>query len=362
MTELLLLLLLSHVSSSVKHSLKYFTTASSGVPNLPEVMAVALVDDIPAGHCDSTTQRVEPRQEWIQDYLDNDPQQLDWYRRQCAESLPVVFKARFDDLRQQFNQSGGVHILQRMSGCEWDDETGEVTGFSQYGYDGEDFLSLDLKTLTWTALKPQADMTQQRWNDDKPRIKHNENFLTQLCPDWLRKSLNYGRSSLQRTELPSVSLLQKSPSSPVSCHATGFYPDRALMLWRKDGEDLHEDVDQGEILPNHDGSFQMRVDLKLSSVKPEDWRRYDCVFQLSGADDKIITKLDKAVIRSNSENPSNMTVPIIAAVVGVALILIAVTGFMVYRKKKAKHPPSSPENGTELCEKLNPETRLTNTQ
>ncbi|XP_071355998.1 saoe class I histocompatibility antigen, A alpha chain-like [Trachinotus anak] len=128
------------------------------------------------------------------------------------------------------------------------------------------------------------------------------------------------------------------------------------MLWRKDGEDLHEDVDQGEILPNHDGSFQMRVDLKLSSVKPEDWRRYDCVFLLSGVKEEIITKLDKAEIRTNWEKPSDITVSIIAAVVVLTLILIAVTGFMVYRKKKAKHPPSPPENVSELREELNPET------
>ena len=96
-----------------------------------------------------------------------------------------------------------------------------------------------------------------------------------------------------------MSLLQKSPSSPVSCHATGFYPDRAMMFWRKDGEELHEDVDLGEILPNHDGSFQMSVDLDLSSVPAEDWRRYDCVFHLSGVEDDIITKLDKAEIRTN---------------------------------------------------------------
>uniref|UniRef100_A0A8C9X825 Ig-like domain-containing protein n=1 Tax=Sander lucioperca TaxID=283035 RepID=A0A8C9X825_SANLU len=96
-----------------------------------------------------------------------------------------------------------------------------------------------------------------------------------------------------------LSLLQKSPSSPVSCNATGFYPDRAMMFWRKDGEELHEDVDLGEILPNHDGSFQMSVDLDLSSVPAEDWRRYDCVFQLSGVEDDIISKLDKAVIRTN---------------------------------------------------------------
>uniref|UniRef100_A0A4W6G4Z9 Ig-like domain-containing protein n=1 Tax=Lates calcarifer TaxID=8187 RepID=A0A4W6G4Z9_LATCA len=108
--------------------------------------------------------------------------------------------------------------------------------------------------------------------------------------------LNTCRGQCKR---PSVSLLQKTPSSPVSCHATGFYPDRAMMFWRKDGEELDEDVDRGEILPNHDGTFQMRADLNISSVSPEDWRRYDCVFQLSGVKEDIITKLDKAGIRTN---------------------------------------------------------------
>ena len=69
------------------------------------------------------------------------------------------------------------------------------------------------------------------------------------------------------------------------------------MFWRKDGEELHEE--RGEILPNHDGSFQMSVDLNVSSVSPDDWKKYECVFQLSGLKDDIITKLDKAVIRTN---------------------------------------------------------------
>ncbi|XP_071356538.1 major histocompatibility complex class I-related gene protein-like [Trachinotus anak] len=354
MTKLFLLLLLCHVSSAVKHTLNYFTTASTGVPNFPEVVAVGMIDGLQVVNCGTNT--VETKHDWVKKLLNDDPDQLQRYTEGCFEEIPKFFKASIYSLKQRFNQSGGVHILQRMNGCEWDDETGEVVGFNQYGYDGEDLMSFDLRTSTWTALKPEAVITKHSWDADKPRSRENKYFLTQLCPDWLRKSLDYGRSSLLRTDLPSVSLLQKSPSSPVSCHATGFYPDRALMLWRKDGEDLHEDVDQGEILPNHDGSFQMRVDLDLSSVKPEDWGRYDCVFQLSGVKEEIITKLDKAVIRTNSEKPSDITVSIIAAVVVLTLILIAVTGFMVYRKKKAKHPPSPPENVSELCEELNPET------
>ncbi|XP_073319288.1 uncharacterized protein [Pagrus major] len=94
----------------------------------------------------------------------------------------------------------------------------------------------------------------------------------------------------------------------------------------------------------------MSVDLNLSSVTPEDWTRYDCVFQLYGVKEDIVTKLEKDQIRTNEVNPSDMTVLVTAAVVVVALTLISAAGFIVYKRKKA------PDNGVELSEQLNPET------
>ncbi|XP_038581693.1 major histocompatibility complex class I-related gene protein-like [Micropterus salmoides] len=337
---------------------EFFFTASLGVSDF-ELVATSYVDGIMLGYCNSTRKTAEPREDWVKKMLENETDllNLNQYTQRCFESYGL--KARIDSFKQLFGQSGGVHILQRISGCEWDNETGEINGFNHYGYDGEDIISFDLKTLTWIAVNPEAVTIKERWDADKSRITYNQQFLIEICPQWLKMCLAYGRSSLLRTELPSVSLLQKTPSSPVSCHATGFYPDRVTMFWRKDGEELHEDVDLGEILPNNDGSFQRSVDLNLSSATPEDWRRYDCVFHLSGVKDDIVTKLDKTKIRTNwgktlfsndKDESSNITIPITATVVVLAVVLIAVIGFTAYKKKKA------PVNSSELSERLNPET------
>ena len=93
----------------------------------------------------------------------------------------------------------GVHVFQWMYGCEWDDETKEVNGFMQFGYDGEDFVAFDLKTATNIAPKQQAEITTNKWNADKSVIAQEKNYLTQTCPEWLKKYVDYGRSVLMRT-------------------------------------------------------------------------------------------------------------------------------------------------------------------
>uniref|UniRef100_A0A3P9M928 Ig-like domain-containing protein n=1 Tax=Oryzias latipes TaxID=8090 RepID=A0A3P9M928_ORYLA len=281
----------THFPSSVKHSLILIFTGISGETNLPEVGISASVDKVEICHFDSIKREVEPKQEWTQKLYKEKPELLQLTLKRLLFHQQL-FKHDMDIFKQCLNQTEGSHILQRIGGCEWDDESDEVKGFEQYGYDGEDFISLDLQTETWVAPKTQAVVIKHSWDADKGRIK----------------------SFLQRTERPSVSFLQKTPSSPVCCHATGFYPDRADLFWRKDGEEIHEGVEKGQILPNHDGTFQMSSELNVSLIKHEDWRRYDCVFQLSGLTEDIVSMLDKTQIQTNwgkivNFSPSTLVLP-----------------------------------------------------
>uniref|UniRef100_A0A672IDM1 Ig-like domain-containing protein n=1 Tax=Salarias fasciatus TaxID=181472 RepID=A0A672IDM1_SALFA len=287
-----------HLFLTVLHSRNVFYTLTSGLPNVTEFVAVYVVDGVQIIHYDSNTERAVPKQDWVNNVTEDDP---DYWEERTERMIDnhSSFKAIVESGLQRLNSTGGRHVVQGSFGCDWDEETDEVNTFNTFGYEGEDFISLDLKTQTWITLSQQAVVIKEMLDVDKPRLTYFKNYLTHECPDGLKKFLNYGKSSLMRKDLPSVSLLQKTPSSPVTCHATGFYPDRAQMFWKKDEEELHEDVVRGEILPNHDGSFQMSADLNLSGIKDEDWGRYSCVFQLAGVQEDVITTLDKRVILTN---------------------------------------------------------------
>ncbi|XP_032435793.1 major histocompatibility complex class I-related gene protein-like isoform X2 [Xiphophorus hellerii] len=333
MKQLFVVVLYFQAISAVMHSWKAFYTGTTGMSEFPEFVALNLLDDELMGYFDGKTNRFEGKQSWVTEKLGQE-----YVERQTnvLQGVAQTFKGNIDIAMKRFNQSQGVHIVQFMYGCEWDDDTQKVTGYQQYGYDGEDFITLNMESNTYLAPKQQAFMTTDRWNKDRAYLESFKNYVNQECPDWLKKYVNYGKSSLMRTELPSVSVLQSGSSSKVSCHATGFYPNRAEMFWRKDGEEIHDGVIKGEILPNNDGTFQMSVNIDLSSVPTEDRTKYECVFQLSGVNEDIIHKLN------NESNITKVIIPIVAAVAVIGLIVI---GIILYKKKNAKRPPSPVVNG-----------------
>ncbi|KAM8884591.1 major histocompatibility complex class I-related gene protein-like isoform 5-T6 [Synchiropus picturatus] len=367
----LLFLLEIHAAAAVFHSMRYFYTGSSGVPNFPEFVIVGLVDDVQILRYDSNSRRAEAKQDWMNQFNTDDPHYLE-RETENFFSAQLEFKNNIGVVKQRFNQTGGVHTYQRMFGCEWDDETGEVRGYRQDAYDGEDFITFDLKTLTWIAAMPQAVITKHKWDCDEGLNKQQQYYLTQYCPEWLKKYVNYGKSRLQRTELPRVALLQKKPTSPIVCHATGFYPAGAVLFWTKDGEELHEDVDMVEVLPNPDGTFQMRAELRLSDPSV-DWGRYSCVFQLAGVKEDVVTPLRKEDIWTNmspGEPDLNLGLIVGAVVAAVVVLGLMVAGFFVCRRRTANNtseedlplkretrPPAPANNTSEEDLPLKPETR-----
>ncbi|MBN3270736.1 CD1C protein, partial [Polyodon spathula] len=79
---------------------------------------------------------------------------------------------------------------------------------------------------------------------------------------------------------PAVTLRHKkargSADTEVVCHVTGFYPRAVEVTWVRDGQvQLEDRVQSGEVLPNQDGTYQLR---KILTVSPEEQGRhsYSC--------------------------------------------------------------------------------------
>nr|ARO85810.1 MHC class I antigen [Ctenopharyngodon idella] len=336
MRSVVLLLLGAQLAYAGTHSLKYLYTAVSGDINFPEFTAVGLVDDGQFMYFDSNIKKAVPKTEWIRqnvgaDYWNRQTQGLIGEHQDLKNNIQIA--------KERFNQSKGVHVFQQMYGCSWDEETGDVDGFDEFGYDGEDFITLDLKKLRYITTKQEALITQVNWNKDKAYLVGKKQYRTQICIEWLKKYLQYGEKTLKREVSPQVSLLQKTSSSPVTCHATGFYPSGVTITWMKNGQEHHEDVDLGELIPNEDGTFQKSSTLR---VTPDEWKKnqYSCVVEHQGE-----TKEEKE-IRTNGEDSISIGIIVGALAAVVLLIVIGAAGYVVYKKKQGFKPVSGSGDGS----------------
>ncbi|XP_016413917.1 major histocompatibility complex class I-related gene protein-like [Sinocyclocheilus rhinocerous] len=103
---------------------------------------------------------------------------------EIRERFQQTNKINIRFLMKQLNHSHGVRY-QRMHGCGWDYMTGHIHGFDEYSYDGEDFISLDLEELRYTASVPEAIPTEQKWNKDREQLVYLKQYYRDKCTDWI---------------------------------------------------------------------------------------------------------------------------------------------------------------------------------
>ncbi|KAL0161522.1 hypothetical protein M9458_045247, partial [Cirrhinus mrigala] len=119
------------------------------IAGIPEFSAVTTLDGQQIDYYDSEIKELIPRQDWMKEFSAiKDTWQED---TEIREQVQQIYKDNIHVLIQRFNQTRGVHTYQRMYGCDWDDETKDSRGFDQYGYDGEDYVTLDLKELRYIS-------------------------------------------------------------------------------------------------------------------------------------------------------------------------------------------------------------------
>ncbi|KAG9462904.1 hypothetical protein GDO78_022847, partial [Eleutherodactylus coqui] len=120
-----------------------------------------------------------------------------------------------------------------------------------------------------------------------------------------------------------VSGKHKDGTLMLHCQVYGFHPRRVDVKWMKNGVDDVPTYETTHVLPNPDGTYQIRVS---ADVMPGEDDSYSCYVDHSslGAPLNIVWE---------PEQPSSWVTPVVVAVVVVALFVVVVVGFLLYRSK-----------------------------
>ncbi|KAG9492167.1 hypothetical protein GDO78_000598 [Eleutherodactylus coqui] len=295
---------------------------------IPEYSIVGYVDDQEIVNYNSVSRRMLPRAEWMKK---EEPEYWE-AQTQRAKGNEAVYRNNVRIALERFNQTGGFHTFQLMYGCELDDD-GSIRGYEQLRYDGGEFIALDTQTGTYMATMSQALITTQRLNS--PKVQWGERkrkYLENECIDWLKKYVENGREELERRVQPTVKVSgqHKDGTLMLHCQVYGFHPRRVDVKWMKNGVDDVPTYQTTHVLPNPDGTYQIRVS---ADVMPGEGDSYSCYVDHSslGAPLNIVWG-----------PPSSRVTPVVVAVVVVALVA-AVVGFLLYRKNKAGYRTASSE-------------------
>ncbi|KAM5145662.1 saoe class I histocompatibility antigen, A alpha chain-like [Mantella aurantiaca] len=308
------------------HSLRYFETAvSSPGSGLPVFSSVGYVDDQEITNYNSDTRQDLPKTEWMKKLGDEY-----WeYNTQISQRNEAVYKHDVQTLMSRFNQTGGIHIVQEMYGCELRDD-GSTEGYMQIGYDGRDFISLDTQNWIFIPTMNEAQITTQRWNSPEMREgERNKNYLENECIDFLKKHINNGREDLEKRVRPEVKVWGRRQSDGVTrlqCLVYGFHPRAVDVKWVRNGVDHLPSEEMTPILPHPDGTYQIRITTDVPTTEGD---TYSCHVDHSSLEDETLSvKWDPP--------GTGLSVGVIAGIVIgiIAVLAIIIAVVLMIRKNK----------------------------
>nr|CZT87594.1 MHC class 1 protein [Chlorocebus sabaeus] len=301
------------------HSLRYFSTAVSRPGRRePWYVEVGYVDDTQFVRFDSDAEspRMEPRAPWVEQ---EGPEYWDRNTRR-AKAHAQTDRGNLRTLLRYYNQSeGGSHTIQRMFGCDLGPDGHLLRGYDQLAYDGKDYIALNEDLRSWTAADMAAQNTQRKWEAARAAERLRA-YLEGECLEWLRRHLENGKETLQRTDPPKTHVTHHPVSdheATLRCWALGFYPAEITLTWQRDGEEQTQDTELVETRPGGDGTFQKWGAVVVPSGEEQ---RYTCHVQHEGLPEPLTLRWEPS---------SQSTIPIVGIVAGLAVLAVVVTGAVV---------------------------------
>uniref|UniRef100_A0A8C3QV19 Ig-like domain-containing protein n=1 Tax=Cyanoderma ruficeps TaxID=181631 RepID=A0A8C3QV19_9PASS len=193
---------------------------------------LGLLQDIVLGSLDKHTWSIHLYQPWVRSALP----QADW---DTIENMIKIYSQDFNHVINYPVFTAYPFVTQWMAGCVlYSNRTSQ--GFFYVGYNGQDFLSLNMKNVTWTLSQDTkfSQYVQSVFQNSTASTELMEIMFNETCVDEMKMLLHYGRAALERQELPVATVFARTPSPDqllLVCHVTGFYPRPISVAWLRDG-------------------------------------------------------------------------------------------------------------------------------
>ncbi|XP_073498157.1 major histocompatibility complex class I-related gene protein-like isoform X1 [Phyllobates terribilis] len=325
----LILLAVSGVYSD-SHSLRYYYTGvSTPGYGIPDFSIVGYLDDQYVELYSSDTGKTGPVASWMQGK--ESPEHWERESRIDREN-EAVFRRELLIWNKRFNHTDGFHFVQVMTSCELRDDGG-TGGYEEFRYDGEKFMDLDVQTGSFMPIMNEAQIIAYRWN--RPDVRMGERYKVYLenkCIDLLKRFLEHGREVLERRVRPQVKVSgqEKGDTMKLHCQVYGFHPRAVDVKWMNREDEVHS-YETTHVLPNPDGTYQIRVSAEVTPKKDD---RYSCYVDHSSLKRPLHVKWERA-------QNALLTAITTAGVIILVIIVLTGAGFMIYKKNKTRYTAAS---------------------
>ncbi|XP_018950863.1 major histocompatibility complex class I-related gene protein-like [Cyprinus carpio] len=314
-------------ASTGSHSAWVLVTYIKGNTQFPEFSITVMLDDITVGYYDSETRTYVTR--------GNTTNEDDMYNLGDNTAIrELLYDHLVDKLRSE-NHTNNLVVYQILGLCELLDKDKSGPFIIKNAFSGSTTDELKYFDGKFTYNGPLKYTEQESDPALQLLMWYHEVFSYPNCLNTLRSYLKKRGAQVKRKVKPRVRLIKKANSDSrgfrVSCLATGFYPRHInLTLFRDEQPVADHEITGGDLLPNDDGTYQMRKSLEISAA---DKHTYTCSATHLSLDNKLDIDLEyqgetfKQVISS------------VLVVLALGLVLITVIGVIKWRRRR--HSASS---------------------